>query len=315
MQPAGTAAGASSSGKFSDRIKQHPFASGSVMAIAVAAVYLIYQHFHNASSTAAAATTTTGGTGGGATGGGRGHYLGGATGGGSGSGGGSSDSGTGVGTPAPTVDLTGLTSLLSGIQTELGMLGQEIAGIGTGPGTSGGGGGGGGTVKPLPYSALPGVQPVNTLPASAKTVNVPVGGATYAIPYTGDKPSPAIVSQLGTTIAANAGIATNGISAGNIKAAQQAVAAGAGSQAPTGLGTSPQANKAPASLPTKPTTAPKAASGSTPSSQAALANQISQKVAAQPAPKPASTAPKTITTTAGKTEAVNTAGRTSIRPG
>lgn len=315
MQPAGTAAGAGGGGSFTDKIKAHPIISGGTLGIAAIAIYFIYEHFHNQSSTAATSTTGSG-TGGGGSGygyGGGGHYLGGGTGDsgsgtGSGGGGTSGNGSTASGGPAP-VDLSGLTGLLTGIQTEIGQLGQEITTLGNlqsqgvpKTGTGGGSSGGGGTVKPLSYAQLPGVQPVNTLPASAKTVNVPVGGATYAIPYTGDKPSPAIVSAIGTTAAANAGLATNGITAADIKAAKQSVAAGAGiagvggatGAAPGPSNLSPMAGKSTPQLPARSTTAP-AASKSTPvKSTAAAAASSSAKKAAAPAPaKPATTPAKT----------------------
>jgi hypothetical protein len=246
VQPVGQAGSQDSGGGLKGTIKKHPYATSAVAALGVSAAYLLYKHFKSSSS---AAATTTGSTTSGFplnTGTGTRHGGGAGSAGGSGSGGGSSGSGSnGAGAPG-SVDLSGLTGLFQGLQSELAMLGQEISGLNS-TSTSGSSGGGGGAVKALPYSALPGVQPANTLPANAKTVNVQVGGGTYQVPYTGATPSPVITTLIGQTAAANAGIPTNGITASDIAAARSSVAAGAGQQAPQ----NPVVRANPAPVPSK----------------------------------------------------------------
>jgi hypothetical protein len=289
VQPVSQANTGDTGGGIKGTIKKHPYATSAVAALGLSAAYLIYKHFKSSSSTAATTTgaTTSGfplNTGSGTRRGGGAQGIGSGGGSGSGGGNGSSTGSTGGGTTGGT-DLTGL---FTGLQQEIGLLGQEISALGS---TSSTGGSQGGAISALPYSALPGVQPANTLPASAKTVNVQVGSGTYAVPYTGATPSPVITTLLGQTAAANAGIPTNGITASDIAAAKSSVAAGAGQQAPQTPGgvvkPSPAPSKAVAaapatstnqhvssSTPTTSSAAPKA--GTATNTQAAHAQQVAQ---------------------------------------
>lgn len=95
----------------------------------------------------------------------------------------------------------------------------------------------GGTKAEL-YSVLAG-QPADTLPAGSPTTTVMVGSAPVAVPYIGNAPDAATQSNIATTIAANAGQATNGITTGAIAAAKSSVAAGAGQEAPGPSGAAP----------------------------------------------------------------------------
>jgi hypothetical protein len=234
VQPVSQANTGDTGGGIKGTIKKHPYATSAVAALGLSAAYLLYKHFKSSSSTSATTTgaTTSGfplNTGSGTRRGGGAQGIGSGGGSGSGGGNGSSTGSTGATTSGGGTDLTGL---FTGLQQEIGLLGQEISALGSTSATGSSSGSGGGAISALPYSALPGVQPANTLPASAKTVNVQVGSGTYAVPYTGATPSPVITTLLGQTAAANAGIPTNGITASDIAAAKSSVAAGAGQQAP-----------------------------------------------------------------------------------
>lgn len=183
VQPVGQAGSQDSGGGgIKGTIKKHPYATSAVAALGVSAAYLLYKHFKSASSAATTTGATTSGfplnTGSGTRrGGGAGGIGSGAGSGGGGSGNGSTGTTTTGSNGSGTVDLSGLTSLFGGLQSEIGLLGQEISALGSktpSTGSSGGGGGVGsvGTVSPAPAV----IQVAPGLAGISQTGNFP--GAT-----------------------------------------------------------------------------------------------------------------------------------------